>query len=118
MHIKEYFTSIFCMLVLLSAYKVSHKYGMVILKIDVDIITQIDKYTHLRQTITSDGKCDGVILKSIDVAIGSFNSMLKTITARHISMKTRNGIIKSHVSSTLLYRCEAWTITIRNMAKL
>ena len=44
--------------------------------------------------------------------------MLKTITARHISMKTRKRIIKAYVWSTLLYGCETWTITTRNMKKL
>ena len=44
--------------------------------------------------------------------------MLKTITARHISMKTRKRIIKAYVWSTLLYGCETWTITTRHMTKL
>ena len=44
--------------------------------------------------------------------------MLKTMTARHISMKTRKRIIKAYVWSTLLYGCETWTITTRNMTKL
>ena len=48
----------------------------VIVKIDVDIIKQTDNYTYLGQTIT-------------------FNSILKTLTARHINMKTRKRIIKA-----------------------
>ena len=32
-------------------------------------------------------------------------------------MKTRKRIIKAHVWSTLLYGCETWTITPRNMKK-
>ena len=58
-------------------------------KIDGDIIKQTDKYTYLGQAITSNGKCDDEILKRIEIARGAFNSMLKSITARHISMKTR-----------------------------
>ena len=54
------------------------------LKIDGHIIKQTDNYTYLGQTITSNGKCDEVILKIIEIARGAFNSMLKTITARHI----------------------------------
>ena len=54
------------------------------LKIYGDIIKQTDKYTYLVQTITSNGKCDDEILKRIEIARGAFNSMLKTITARHI----------------------------------
>ena len=83
-----------------------------------DIITQTDKYTYLGQTVTSNGKCDDEILKRIEIARGAFNSMLKTLTARHISMKTRKRIIKAYVWSTLLYGCETWTITTRNMTKL
>ena len=63
-------------------------------KIDGDIIKQTDNYTYLGQTITSNGKCADEISKRIEIARGTFNSMLKTITARHISMKTRNIIIK------------------------
>ena len=63
-------------------------------KIDGDIIKQTDSYTYLGQTITSNGKCDDEILKRIEIARGAFNSMLKTITARHISMKTRKRIKK------------------------
>ena len=38
--------------------------------------------------------------------------------ARHIRMKTRKRIIKAYVWSILLYVCETWTITTRNMTKL
>ena len=54
--------------------------------------------TRLGQTI-SNGKCDDEILK-------------------RISLIARNRIIKAYVWSTLLYGCEAWTITTRNMTKL
>ena len=88
------------------------------LKIGGDIIKQTDNYAYLGQTITSNGKCDDEILKIIEIARGAFNSTLKTITARHISMKTRKIIIKTYVWSTLLYGCETWTITTRNMKKI
>ena len=88
------------------------------MKIDGDIIEQTDKYTYLGQTITSNGKCDDEILKRIEIARGAFNSMLKTITARHISMTKRKRIIKAYVWSTLLYGYETWTITTSNMKKL
>ena len=71
--------------------------------IDGDIIKQTDNYTYLGQTITSNRKCDDEILKKIEIARGAFNSMLKSITARHISMKTRKRIVKAYVWSTLLY---------------
>ena len=58
-------------------------------KIDGDIIKHTDNYTYLGHTISSNGKCDDEILKIIEIARGAFNSMLETITARHISMKTR-----------------------------
>ena len=57
-------------------------------------------------------------MKRIEIARGAFNSILKTITARHINMKTRKRIIKAYVWSALVYGCETWTITIRNMTKL
>ena len=80
-----------------------------------------DNYkNNVGQTITSNGKCDDDILKIIEIARGAFNSILKTITARHIlvgkqDFPPHNLII---VWSTLLYRCETWTITTRNMTTL
>ena len=68
------------------------------------------------QTITSNGKCDDEIVKRIEIARGAFNSILKKKTVRHISMKKK--IIQAYVWSTLLYGCETWTITTRNMTKL
>ena len=72
-------------------------------KIDGDIIKQPDKYTYLGQTITLNGKCDDEILKIIEIARGTFNWMLKTITARHISMKTRQRSIKKHMCGRHFY---------------
>ena len=68
------------------------------------------------QTITSNGKCDDEIVKRIEIARGAFNSILKKKPVRHISMKKK--IIQAYVWSTLLYGCETWTITTRNMTKL
>ena len=70
--------------------------------IDGDIVKQTDNYTYLGQTITSNGKCDDEILKRIEIARGAFNSMLKTITARHISMTKRKRIIKACVVDTFI----------------
>ena len=75
-------------------------------------------YNYLGQTITSNGKCDDKILKIIEIARDAFNSMLTTITSRHIRMKTRKIIIKAYVWLTLLYGCEPWTITTRNITTL
>ena len=72
------------------------------------------------QTITQNGKCDDDILIIIEIARGAFNSMLKTMTARHILVGKQDFFLQnlSIVWSTLLYRCETWTITTRNMTTL
>ena len=64
----------------------------VIVKIDVDIVKQTDNYTYLGQTITSNGKFDDEFVKIIEIARSAFNSILKTLTARHIDMKTRKEL--------------------------
>ena len=68
------------------------------------------------QTITSNGKCDDEIVKRIEIARGAFNSILKKIynCSTH---KYENKIIQAYVWSTLLYGCETWTITTRNLTK-
>ena len=92
------------------------KLNKVSLKIDCDIIKQTDNNTYLGQTITSNGKYDDEILKRIEIA--RYNSILKNITVLHTNMKTRTIIIKEYVWSTLLYGCETWTITTRDITKL
>ena len=67
----------------------------VILKIDGDMIKKPEKPRYLGQTITSNWKLDDDILKIIEIPRDAFNSMLKTITARHLSMKRRNIIMKN-----------------------
>ena len=81
------------------------------------ISQQTDNYTYLGQTITSNVKFNDEILNILEMARGAFNSMLKTITGRHKSMKIRKIIIKAYVWSTLIYGCETWTIglTTRNV---
>ena len=64
-------------------------------KIDGDIIKQTDNYTYFGQIITSNVKYDDEIWKIIEIARGTFNSMLKTLTARHISIKNKNNNYKS-----------------------
>ena len=84
------------------------------LKSDGDIIKQTDNYTYLGQAITSNGKCDGEILKIIEIANGEFNSMLKTITAIQ-TYENKKKNYKSICVVDTLYGCETWTITTRNM---
>ena len=74
----------------------------VIVKIAVDVIKQTDNYTYLGQTIASNGKCDDEFVKIIEITRGAFNSILKTLTARHINMKTRKRIIKAYVVDTFI----------------
>ena len=64
------------------------------LKIYGDIIKQTDTYTYLGYTITSNGKCDDEILKRNEIARSAFNSMLKTITARHIMYENKKSNYK------------------------
>ena len=49
------------------------------------------------ETITSNGNCEDEISNIIEIAIGTLNYMLQTVTARHIRMKTRKIIMKAYV---------------------
>ena len=43
------------------------------------------------------GNCEDEISNIIEIAIGTLNYMLQTVTARHIRMKTRKIIMKAYV---------------------
>ena len=55
---------------------------------------------------------------NIVLCVASVCKWVQTVVENHIDMKTRKRIIKAYVWSTLLYGCETWTITTRNVTKL
>ena len=60
---------------------------------------------------TEDRKCDKEIKRRIGIARTAFESMVKILTSRKISIELRSRIAKCYNWSTLLKGTETWTLT-------
>ena len=58
-----------------------------------------------------DGRCKQEIKTKTQIAKTTFNKVKHLIINRSLSLKLRRRFIKCYVWSTLMYGCEAWTIT-------
>ena len=99
---------------------VSRKIETPQIKINIDgaEIEQVQQFKYLGQTITDDGRCDAEIIKRIEIARGTFNSLKGILLSSNICLNTKKRIIKCYVWSTLLYGCETWTVTQTHINKL
>ena len=81
-------------------------------------IENVDNFVYLGSVVTVDGGADQDILARVGKARTAF-MMLKNIwSAKYISLKTKLKIFNSNVKSVLLYGCETWRATKRNMQHL
>ena len=76
-----------------------------------EIIQQVDKFSYLGFTLSSDGTCTAEIKKRIAVAKDSFNKMRPIFKNRNLRLSTKIRVLKAYVWSVLLYGCECWKIT-------
>jgi hypothetical protein len=74
-------------------------------------VKQVEGFSYLGSMITEDGRCEKEIRRRIGIAKQAFQNMKSILTNNHISKETRLRVLKCYVWSTLLYGCEAWTIT-------
>ena len=75
------------------------------------ILEQVHSFVYLGSQFTSDARCEE-IRRRIGIAKSAFTSMIKVLTSRDIHMTVRNKVLRCYVWSTLLYRCETWTISV------
>ena len=83
-----------------------------------NILEQVQSFIYVGSLFSSDARCEKEIRRRIGIAKSSFTSMNKLFTSRNIDMAVRIRVIKCYVWSTLLYGCEAWTLSSVMIKKL
>ena len=74
-------------------------------------IEQVEKMVYFGHIVTDTGKSDTEIKRRIAIAISAFASLYKMLTSREVSLDTRMRLPKCYIWSTLIYRCETWTLS-------
>ena len=81
------------------------------IKINQETIRKVEEFQYLGSLMTTDARCDKEVKKRIGIAKTAFKKMKQLLTSSRISIETRKRAIKTYVWSTLLYGCEAWTLS-------
>ena len=81
-------------------------------------IQQVDRMVYLGYMATEDGECNKEIKRRIGIVRSAFESLVKILTSRNISIELRLRIAKCYIWSTLLYAAETWTLTKGTSHKL
>ena len=75
------------------------------------ILVQVHSFVCLGSQFTSDARCEE-IRRRFGTAKSAFTSMSKVLASRDIHMTVLIKVLRCYVWSTLLYRCETWTISV------
>ena len=81
-------------------------------------VEKVTSFNYLGSMITADARCETEIKRRVGIAKTAFRQMYKILTNRKLSIKTRKGLIKTHIWSTLLYGAESWTLSSAMKRKL
>ena len=79
--------------------------------INQEPIRKVEEFQYLGSVLTSDGRCTTEIKRRIGIAKTAFRKMKNLLTNGRICIETRKRAVKTYVWSTLLYGCEAWTVS-------
>ncbi len=81
-------------------------------------LEQVQSFIYLGSMFTSDARCEKEIRRRIAIAKSTFTSMDRVLTCRNIATAVRLRVLKCYVWSTMMYGCEAWTISGDMIRKL
>ena len=79
---------------------------------------QVNSFVYLGSVITSDGRCEKEVKRLMGIAEIEFTSMKKILCGRNIRMPVRRRVLKCYIWSSMLYGCEAWTLSKGMMKNL
>ena len=80
------------------------------IKVNGEILEQVDTFKYLGTQINDDLKTDKEIVTRENIARSKFSSMHKILTSKRLKMSTRLNILKCYIFSIYCYGCEAWTL--------
>jgi len=81
-------------------------------------IENVTELVNLGSLLTWDNDCNKEIRRRITRATGAMAGFKKVWNSKHISTKTKLSIIRTCVTSVLLYACETWTLRKKDKALL
>ena len=79
---------------------------------------QVNSFVYHGSVFTSDGRCEKELKRCMGIAKTAITSMKKVLCGRNISMSVRLRVLKCYIWSTMLYRCETWTLSKGMMKNL
>lgn len=80
-------------------------------KLNNNIVEEVDSYTYLGQTIRMDNDIKQEIMRRKRAAWTSFNQIKTTITNPEIELNIRSNLFNSNILPALTYGSETWSIT-------
>ena len=80
-------------------------------KVNDEILQQVNKFIYLGTEIREDIKTDKEIERRSNIAKEKFCSMSKVLTTKRLKLKTKLNILKCYIYSIFTYGCEAWTLS-------
>ena len=78
---------------------------------------KIDRFSYLGSVLTADARYD-TESRRIGNAKSAYRKMSYMLASSRISIETRKKAFKTHVGSTLLCGCEAWTVSRKMKGRL
>ena len=89
------------------------------IKIDNQILKNVDAFTYLGSTLTSNNTLDKEISSRIAKASSAFGRLRKRVwDDRGLKIETKCAVYRAVVLSALLYGCETWTAYRRHIKQL
>ena len=79
--------------------------------IEQEPVSKVEQFQYLGSVITADARCSTEIVRRIGIAKSAFRKMSHLLTNGRLAIQTRKRAIKTYIWSTLLYGCEAWTVS-------
>ena len=99
--------------------KVARQKGQCEVKVDDEVIEQVDEMKYLGVMISSDGSIE----KEVEARIGSAARMVggmseAVLRRKELSKKTKLKVINATMLPTLMYGCEAWSLSKQQESKV
>ena len=81
------------------------------IKVDDEILQQVNKYIYLGTEISEEAKSDKEIEKRSNIAKEKFSKLAGILTSKKLKISTKLRIVKCYIYSIFCYGCESWTLS-------
>ena len=99
--------------------RVARQKGRCEVKVDDEVIEQVDEMKYLGVMISSDGSIEKEVEARIGCAVRMVGGMSEAVLRRkELSKKTKLKVINATMLPTLMYGCEAWSLSKQQESKV